>query len=181
MTGPHQRRPPGVTLALAAVALLYGVRPLLEAALYYRLDATAEEALIPGGIEVSVWSGVEGIFGGVMLVLCVLTWRGRPDGIRWVLIGAMLALTGVNLVRIIQAWAAPVDPVFGGQVQSALRNALLCQFPLMVLVPLYVIWYLNRAPARAYFAHAAAPRDRRPRNASAPHVEDPPPQQPTPR
>jgi len=76
---------------------------------------------------------------------------------------AMLALTAINLFRIIQAWAAPDDPVFGGQIQSALRNVLLCQLPLMVLVPLYVVWYLNRAPARAFFARAGAPRDMPPR------------------
>lgn len=179
MSEPRHRRPPGVSLALAAVALLYGIRPLLEAALYYRLDATADEALIPGGIEVSVWSGFEGVFGGVMLALCVLTWRGRPARMRWALIGAMLALTGVNLVRISQAWGAPVDPVFGGQVQSALRNALLCQLPLMVVVPLYVTWYLNRAPARAYFAQAAAPRASGTPPAPASHAGDSPPQ-PTP-
>ena len=149
------RRPPGVTLALVAVALLYGVRPLLEAALFHRLDATADEALIPGGITISVWTSVEGAVGGVMLILCALTWIGRPPRIRWALIGAMIALTAVNLFRIIQAWGTTPDPVFGGQVQSALRNVLLCQFPLMVLVPLYVVWYLNRAPARAFFRQAS--------------------------
>lgn len=145
------RRPPGVTLALVAVAALYGLRPLLEAALYHRLDATAEEALIPGGVELSAWTTVEGIFGAVMLALCLLAWLGRPARIRWALIGTMLALTAVNLIRITQAWRVAPDPVFGGQVQSGLRSALLCQLPLMVLVPLYVTWYLNRAPARAFF------------------------------
>ncbi len=145
------RRPPGVTLVLVAVAVLYGLRPLLEAALYHRLDATADEALIPGGVELSVWTTLEGVFGAVMLALCLLAWLGRPARIRWALIGAMLALTAANLVRIAQAWRVEPDPVFGGQVQSGLRSALLCQLPLMVLVPLYVIWYLNRAPARAFF------------------------------
>jgi len=164
MTRPtNHRRPPGVTLALLAVAVLYGVRPLLEAALFHRLEATADEALIPGGIEVSVWTGIEGIAGAVIILLCVLAWLGRPARIRWALIVAMLALTAINLFRIIQAWAAPDDPVFGGQIQSALRNVLLCQLPLMVLVPLYVVWYLNRAPARAFFARAGAPRDMPPR------------------
>ena len=149
------RRPPGVTLALVAVALLYGVRPLLEAALFHRLDATADEALIPGGITISVWTTVEGAVGGVMLILCALAWIGRPPRIRWALIGAMLALTAVNLFRIIQAWGTAPDPIFGGQMQSALRSALLCQLPLMVLVPLYVVWYLNRAPARAFFRQTA--------------------------
>lgn len=174
MTALRHRPPPGITLALIAVALLYGVRPLLEAALYRRFDATADEALIPGGIELSVWSGIEGVFGGLMLILCVLTWIGRPPRIRWVLMGAMLALTAINLFRILQAWGAPEDPVFGGQVQSALRNALLCQLPLMVLVPLYVIWYLNRAPARAFFARMGTKND-----APASPTSHAPPQHPT--
>lgn len=167
------RRPPGVTLALAAVALLYGARPLLEAALYRRLDATAEEALIPGGVQISTWSTVEGVVGGVMLILCLLTWFGRPARARWALLAAMLALTGVNLIRIVQAWSTPADPVFGGQVQSALRSALLCQLPLMVLVPLYVVWYLNRAPARAFFRQAAEPHSARVKPGSPPVADSP--------
>lgn len=162
------RRPPGVTLALVAVGVLYGLRPLLEAALYHRLDATADEALIPGGIEISVWSTVEGAFGAVMLALCLLAWLGRPARIRWVLIGAMLMLTAINLFRIAQAWRVEPDPVFGGQVQSGLRSALLCQLPLMALVPLYVVWYLNRAPARAFFRRETQSNNR-PHTAAADH------------
>ncbi len=149
------RRPPGVTLAIVAVALLYGVRPLVEIALWSRLDATAEEALLPGGVEITTWAWVEGIFGAAMLVLCALTWRGRPAWIRWGLIGAMLTLTAINLARIVQAWGAEPDPIFGGQLQSTLRSVLLCQLPMMVLVPLYVVWFLNRAPARAFFQQRA--------------------------
>lgn len=178
MTRPRHRRPPGVTLALVAVGLLYGARPLLEAALYHRLDATTDEAFIPGRIGISAWSTAEGVFGGVILVLCALTWLGRPARSRWALIGAMLALTAVNLTRILQAWGTPADPVLGGQVQSTLRNALLCQFPLMVLVPLYVIWYLNRAPARVFFARAAAPPETVACQTPASSVGDAP-QQPT--
>ncbi len=153
--GARVRRPPGVTLATAAVALLYGVRPLVEIALWSRLDATAEEALLPGGVDITTWAWAEGVFGAVMLVLCALTWWGRPAWIRWGLIGAMLTLTAINLARIVQAWGVELDPIFGGQLQSTLRSALLCQLPMMVLVPLYVVWFLNRAPARAFFRQRA--------------------------
>jgi hypothetical protein len=44
-----------------------------------------------------------------------------------------------------------VDPIFGGQVQSDIRRLLLCQLPAMILVPPYGVWYLNRAPARAFY------------------------------
>jgi hypothetical protein len=32
-----------------------------------------------------------------------------------------------------------------------MRTLLRCQFPAMILAPPYVIWYINRAPARAFY------------------------------
>jgi hypothetical protein len=145
------RRPLGLTLALLATAVWFGVLPLLELYFMRRIGATAEEALVPGGIEITTWDWLEGACGLTMLLLCVLAWWGRPAWVRFVLQGGVLLLTTVFLYRIIQAAVNPADPIYGGQVQEALRGALLCQLPAMVLVPLYVVWYLNRAPARAFY------------------------------
>lgn len=145
------RRPPGLVLALLATAALYGVLPLLEVYFLHRLDATAEEAFLLGGVTVNAWTWVQGAVGVLVLVVCGLAWWGRPAQIRFVLTGLLLVLTAITLYRIGEAWASPQDPIFGGQVQTALRSFLRCQLPAMVLVPLYVVWYLNRAPARAFF------------------------------
>jgi len=145
------RRPPGLMLALLATAALYGLAPLLEAYFLHRLDATAEEAFLLGGVTVTTWTWIQAVYGVLMLLVCGLAWWGRPPQIRFVLTGLLLVLTAVTFYRIIETWTAPQNPIFGGQLQTTLRGYLRCQLPAMVLVPLYVTWYLNRAPARAFY------------------------------
>jgi hypothetical protein len=145
------RRPPGLTLALLATAALYGVLPLLEAYFLYRLDATTQEAFLLGGVTITTWTWAQALYGAVMVLVCGLAWWGRPPQIRFVLSALLLVLTAVTLYRVVETWTTPQDPIFGGQVQTALRGFLRCQLPALVLVPLYVLWYLNRAPARAFY------------------------------
>ncbi len=154
------RRPPGLTLALLATAALYGVLPLLEAYFLYRLDATAEEAFLLGGVTITAWTWIQAGYGALILVVCALAWWGRPPQIRFVLSALLLLLTAVTLYRVVETWTTPQDLIFGGQVQAALRGFLRCQLPALVLVPLYVLWYLNRAPARAFYRRVplSAPR-----------------------
>ncbi|GAB4414342.1 MAG: hypothetical protein Kow00106_09380 [Anaerolineae bacterium] len=151
------RRPPGLTLALLATAALYGLLPLLEAYFLYRLDATAEEAFLLGGVTITAWTWAQAAYGAVMLLVCGLAWWGRPPQIRFVLSALLLLLTAVTLYRVVETWTTPQDPIFGGQVQTALRGFLRCQLPALVLVPLYVLWYLNRAPARAFYRRVPPP------------------------
>jgi hypothetical protein len=145
------RRPLGLTIAILAIAVWYGVLPLLRLYFMQRVGATAEESYVPGGIDITTWDWLEGLIGGGMLILCILAWWGRPPWIRIVLMSAMLVLTVFFLYRILQAAVSKVDPIFGGQVQSDIRRLLLCQLPAMILVPPYGVWYLNRAPARAFY------------------------------
>ncbi|NDJ76407.1 MAG: hypothetical protein GYB65_09120 [Chloroflexi bacterium] len=145
-------RPLGVTLALVATGVLYGILPLLEVYLLQELEATAGEAYIQGGVSISTWKVLQALYGGVVLMICIWAWWGRPPWVRFVLIGAILLPTLFNLWRVIDAWTSEIDPVFGGQAQEASRTFLLnCYLPGIILVPLYVVWYLNRAPARAFY------------------------------
>ena len=144
-------RPLGLTLALVAMAALYGVVPLLEVYFLKRLDATADEAYLLGGVTITVWTWLQGAFGALVLVVCALAWWGRPPQIRFVLMALLLVLTAITLYRVVEAARTPADPIFGGQAQSALRGYLRCQLPGLIVEPLYVLWYLNRAPARAFY------------------------------
>ena len=148
----------GLTIAILATAVLYGFMPLVEVYFLRRIDATADDAYLLGGIEIDTWTWLEGMVGGIILVVCLLAWWGRPAQIRFVLVGVLLLLTGISLYRIVEAWTSSVDPIFGGQAQSVMRNVLRCQLPMMIIVPLYVVWYINRAPARAFYRQARRPR-----------------------
>ncbi len=156
-TAPRPRRPLGLSVALFATAVLYGVLPLLEVYFLWRLDMAASEAYILGGVDITVWNWVEGGLGVVMLVVCALAWRGKPPWIRHVLVGLLLTVTAANLYRIWEAWHSAVNPIFDGQAQAVLQDFLRCQFPALVVVPLYVLWYVNRAPSRAFYRRSAAP------------------------
>lgn len=145
------RRPPGLSLAILLTAVLYGLMPLLEVYFLKRLDATAKEAYILGGVDISTWTWLQGAIGGSVLIVCFLAWWGRPSQIRYLLVGVLLVMTAINLYRIVQAWSSGVDPINGGLVQTGMRDLLGCQLPAMILAPPYVIWYINRAPARAFY------------------------------
>ena len=145
------RRPLGLTIAVWGTAALFGVVPLLEVYFLKRLNATADEAFLLGGVDISTWNWLEGLFGGVMLIVCALAWLGRPGWIRFVLVGLLLIMTAINIYRIYEAWTTVVDPIFGGQTQEGLRALLRCQLPGLIVLPPYVIWYINRAPARAFY------------------------------
>ena len=150
-TAPRPRRPLGLTIALVATATLYGLLPLMEVYFLWRLNMAASEAYILGGVDITVWNWIEGGLGVVMLVVCVLAWFGRPTWIRQALMALLVVITAANLYRIWEAWRSEVNPIFDGQAQEVLRNFLRCQFPALVVVPLYVLWYINRAPARAFY------------------------------
>ncbi len=156
-TPSRAHRPLGLTLALFATAVLYGLLPLMEVYFLWRLNMAASEAYILGGVDISVWNWIEGGLGVVMLVVCALTWRGKPAWMRKVLIVLLVVITAANLYRIWEAWHTPLNPVFDGQAQEVLQNFLRCQFPALVVVPLYVLWYINRAPARAFFRDRTVP------------------------
>ena len=142
-------RPLGLTLALVAMAALYGVVPLLEVYFLKRLDATADEAYLLGGVTITVWTWLQGAFGALVLVVCALAWWGRPPQIRFVLMALLLVLTAITLYRVVEAARTPADPIFGGQAQSALRGYLRCQLPGLIVAAVRAV-YLNRAPARLH-------------------------------
>lgn len=146
------RRPLGLTLAIIGVAILYGILPLAEVYFLHRVTATADDELyLLGGVDVSQWVWIQGAVGAVILIICILAWWGRPPWIRFVMVGALVLLTIINLYRVFEAVTGTTDPIFGGQTQSIMRGFLRCQLPAIILVPLYAAWYLNRAPARAFY------------------------------
>ncbi|MBN1680044.1 MAG: hypothetical protein JW966_07105 [Anaerolineae bacterium] len=151
------RRSLGLMLAIIATGVLFGVWPLLEVYFLKRVDATAKEAFLMGGVEIDTWFWLQAIYGGAVLIICALAWWGRPPWIRYVLTAALLLPTVVYVLRLIETSSTPEDPIYGGQVQSTVRDVLRTQLPIVVIVPLYTAWYVNRAPARAFFRRSARP------------------------
>ena len=71
---------------------------------------------------------------------------------RFVFVTVVWALTFITL--IVNIWPAVTASCTQLPCDSSLdlgRTLAAAQVPLFVLVPLYVLWYLNRAPARAFY------------------------------
>lgn len=163
-------RPLGLSLAIFASALLFAVLPLLQVgftlSFQARFAALGEaEFNFPGedpaqpfasGVSMdSVDTAALLVQGGVSLLflgVCVLAWIGRPGWIRFVLLAAVLILAVLSLLVLIAQLNTP--PTLEAGLTSADdvgRNLRWTEMAFTILIPLYVAWYLNRAPARAFY------------------------------
>src|SRR5258706_11656597 len=141
---PMPSRPPGFRIAILTTGLLYGIGPLVPLVLTLLVNArggpvTAE---LPNFIG---WLNV--LTGIVTLAVCGLAWRGRPRWSRWALIGIVWIASIVQFI----AFLRPPDGAGESSVTIYSGSVFVCQLMLYLLVPIYLTWYLNRAPARAFY------------------------------
>jgi hypothetical protein len=144
-------RPLGVTIAILATLGLYGIWPMIPVLLTIWVSARGHQNV--GGEVVSAISWVNTALGFITIVACVMAWVGRPHWSRWLMIVLVLLATVLRLVQTVQSLVAPTCPVgqVCGSLQSLERPYALCQTLMLILVPLYIVWYMNRAPARAFY------------------------------
>lgn len=146
-------RPLGLTIAIFAGVVLFGLWPVTKLYVAWRLNAGFEDdgVIMGGSIPFDTLMIVTGIMGGVVIVTALFAWLGRPRQIRFIFQFAVLAtglcLISETLYRISQE-TKTLTATSGDQV---LQNILLCQLPLQILMTVYIIWYCNRAPARAFY------------------------------
>lgn len=170
----HAGRPLGVSLAIILCAGLFAVLPLFQlgmnALVYARLSRVADVTLVmPDGSVVNAIDagGFEGLYDplawvvqGVVAVwvlsVCVMAWRGRPRGVRWWFTGTVLVLAGLSAyVTLARALAVPsLSEGFSSADELTWWDGVR-GIGAVVLLPLYTVWYMNRAPARAFFERAA--------------------------
>ncbi len=140
-------RPLGLTIAILATALGYGVLPLLPLMLVVWTAITRRQI----GTELinTPLNWIMMGLGAITLIACIFAWIGRPQGARLALLGCVWLTTAVWAFRVLQsAFSAPELFGVGGSLTSA---GVVCQVPLLILIPVYVTWYLNRAPARQFY------------------------------
>ncbi len=168
------QKPPrtfGISLAIVLSVFLFSVIPFLQIAVLGLIQyRTSGIGLIDGGTDTPIAVGasfggvsnefliVQALFGAVFLVIAFFAWRGRPSSIRAILIVSVLLLTGFYVWDSVTAIFTPPDPQDGLDAGGPIRTVLhLLRLAGNLLVPLYVLWYLNRAPARAFFRGAYLP------------------------
>ncbi len=157
-------RPLGVTLAIFASTVLFSLFPLVQVMLFFNVrqhfigqsfDSTYGDPIISGTEVLGIPDTLlmfQAFVAIIFLVIAVMAWRGRPPQMRFVLMGAVLFLTVLRFILTISPSITPPDPQAGySSLDSILALLNSTQFVLNLLVMLYVIWYLNRGPARAFY------------------------------
>lgn len=158
----------GVSLAILASVMLFTVLPLLQVAapvlIQYRLSQV--DLPLPDGMgtvrPVAVGGELEGGSNGatlfqlgssaLFLVIAIGAWLGRPRWIRGVMLAAVLILLTVTVITSIATLNAPPDINSGlDSGQSLTASLIYARLGVSGLVTLYVLWYLNRGPARAFY------------------------------
>lgn len=95
---------------------------------------------------------IQAVIAIMFLVVTILAWKGRPPQIRWIMLAAVLGLTAINLWQTISTVIAPVEIQQGIDSGVAIARQIACgTITFQVTIPLYVVWYMNRAPARAFY------------------------------
>lgn len=157
-------RPLGVTLAIAASLFSFCLLPLLQAAMILAVRQHFADLNLPASEPQPFAVGADflGISESALLIQTVLAflflgvalfaWRGRPANVRHVFVGTVIIYTAIKLLTLIPQMLTQQSLETGFSSGDALMTTLSQgQFALDLIVMLYVIWYMNRGPARAFY------------------------------
>jgi hypothetical protein len=157
-------RPFGVTLAIIASACFFSILPLLQVGLilsvrqhFVNMDFqdTGLELIAMGGDFLGVPESsliLQSILSIAFLTIAVLAWRGKPSSIRFIMIIAVIILTLIKFVSVLLPLINQPGFQAGASSMEGLMNVLgTGQLFIEILVLIYVVWYMNRGPARAFF------------------------------
>lgn len=173
MTSTRAGRPLGLSLAIILTVLLFSVFPLMQIGVNWFIqdrinqineaeldfapddDQAGERPLAVGGNfnTVETWQLLaQGAVSLFFLVSAVMAWRGRPSWSRYLLFGAILFSTAFSGFVILSDMLTPRTLETGVTSADAFFSQARCvQLFFTILVPLYAVWYMNRAPARAFY------------------------------
>ena len=154
-------RPFGLILAIILSVLLFTVMPLMQVAFILMLRHRFSEIdfLETGGASGGSIEGVDDIqlvlalvMSVVFLIIAVLAWRGKPKVIRFIFVGAVSLFTLVTVATTIATLQQEATFQQGIDSSASFFDSLhVVRLLMTVLIALYVIWYVNRAPARAFY------------------------------
>lgn len=141
----------GLRLGLMMVFLMVGVAPLIKVYVAYRLNASVERFEVLLGVPFDLWTQLVGVGATLTLVTTVVAWRGRPTQVYWLFQAVLLLTTiAIGAEAAVRAFAecenCVVDPA-----RDAINISFQCILPLQILTVVYMLWYINRKPARAFY------------------------------
>ncbi len=162
---PH--RPLGLTLAIVVGIMFYSVIPLLFTVQLLTVEAhmasmetewivgegeTVEQIASGGNLTGGITRFdmiVQSVVAVIFLVVAFLAWRGKPRMMRHLFVVVVIITSAVTL--FVTIFPTSTGGLSGGSLDSLTRLLNPTVLVFNILMPLYVVWYLNRAPARAFY------------------------------
>jgi hypothetical protein len=151
-------RPLGLTLAILASVILFSFMPLIQVLFVLRLRQNLyfDPSGGAAGIEMTGIPDstlfLQTAMGIGFFIIAVLAWRGRPSSIRFVMLAAVVLLTLISVVLTLIPLLSQPNLAQGLDSSEELSHTVLWgRLFLNVIIPLYVVWYTNRGPARAFY------------------------------
>jgi hypothetical protein len=153
-------RPLGLSLAIITSAMLFSILPIGQIIFFLALRQRFQNiefleggGAIGGNMQFSDTALIWQVIGGVIfLIIAIFAWRGKPPSIRYLLLAAVLILTAVTIVVTIISLSSVPDVQLGIDSAASIQDSLLrARLVVTALVSLYVVWYVNRGPARAFY------------------------------
>ena len=157
-------RPFGVTLAIIASLILFTIFPLIEVGMLLSVrlhfsnvtfDDNGPQPFAMGADFLGIPDSkifLQAIIALIFLIIAFFAWRGRPPFMRYVLMLACAGLTLFNILNVVIGQLSQQNLADGIRSLDSVINSLsLGEFVMGFLVTFYVVWYLNRGPARAFY------------------------------
>lgn len=157
-------RPFGVTLAILSSLLLFTILPLMEVGIILIVrQRFLNVQLVDDGIQPIAMGGdflgvspllvtLQAVLAFSFLVIAILAWRGRPSSIRFGLVVAIIVVTLIRFATLL------IPGLLSGNLNQGIDSGAsiweavgIGQFLTGLPVLIYVMWYMNRAPARAFY------------------------------
>lgn len=153
-------RPLGLTIAILTGVIAFSIYPIARAYFSWRLNNCTNDAGLSCGVAGfpfdTLTQGIA-IVGVVVFITAIFAWVGKPKQIRFIFQGAVILMSFLLLIESIVRTRENEANLSQGELfmdstRELFNSILQCQIPILILVALYVIWYCNRAPARAFYS-----------------------------
>lgn len=167
MADMHAQRPPrplGVALAIFTSLFLFTLLPLMQIGMILvvqrhfsslEFPEGGPQPIVVGGdfLGVSPWAILaQALIAVIFAIILVFAWRGRPSFIRFVFVGSVIFLTLMKIAAMLIQSSATQNLSEGiSSLDSLVATFGSIQVVVELVVMIYVVWYLNRGPARAFY------------------------------
>ncbi len=139
----------GLRLGLMVTFMLLGVAPIIKFYVAIRLNAGESDVAL--GVPYDIWSQAVGLGSGLTLLATILAWRGRPPAIHWIFQVIVILNMAAIIVEAIVRYNSDCPNCVIQFSQDVINRAFRYLIPVQIATLIYVLWYINRSPARAYY------------------------------